>query len=255
MPTNKTPDTTNGEHLLEKKQTNYIQKWLEKMDFLQSISAHDNAVISLFDASLYRFIFFNDRANVLGGYDPELFTAENGMDFSFSNMHPDQRSAGILVQLKVLSYGMEHPGTVLNTTVANMMFLYKKKDGTYIQYLQKGIAVEVDDSGNPALYLRYGYDISHLVKPSVGLIINTKEETLIWQYNIRTKALEQITLLSVQEKKILKLLAEGKESKLIGDMLFVSSHTVDTHRRNLLKKTNCIDTTALITFAKMTGLI
>ena len=58
-----------------------------------------------------------------------------------------------------------------------------------------------------------------------------------------------------QEKKILALLAEGKQSKEIADELFISSHTIDTHRRNLLKKTNCIDTTALITFAKMTGLI
>ena len=108
---------------------------------------------------------------------------------------------------------------------------------------------------HPLLYLRFGYDVSHLVKPCVGLIISAPDETLIWAYNTQKKCLEQVNLLSAQEKKVLRLLAEGKQSKEIGDLLFASSHTIDTHRRNLLKKTNCIDTTALITFAKMTGLI
>ena len=136
-----------------------------------------------------------------------------------------------------------------------MYFQYNRKGGGYIQLLQKLMVVETDTDGYPLLYLRYLYDISHLVKPSVGLIINGLDETLIWAYNDQNKTLDQVNLLSAQEKKILGLLAEGKGSKEIGDMLFISSHTIDTHRRNLLKKTHCIDTTALVTFAKMTGLI
>ena len=136
-----------------------------------------------------------------------------------------------------------------------MTFLYKRKSGAYFQFLQKAMVVETDSSGYPLLYLRYGFDISHLVRPSVGLIINAPNETLIWTYNTQKKILEQVNLLSAQEKKILGLLAQAKHSKEIGDMLFISSHTIDTHRRNLLKKTNCIDSTALITFGKMTGLI
>ena len=244
-----------SEELFAKPDLNYQQKWLEKMDFLESVSSEHNAVVALFDCSQYRFIYFCDKSNVLGGYDPALFTAENGMDFTFSNVHPDHRSAAILIQLKVFSFGMEHASLQSNSIIANSTFLYKKKNGEYIQYLHKGLVVEKDDAGNPLLYLRYGYDISHLMKPSVGLIINCPEGILIWNYNIKTKNLEQINLLSPQEKKILHLLSEGRESKEIADMLFVSSHTIDTHRRNLLKKTNCIDTTALITFSKMTGLI
>ena len=117
------------------------------------------------------------------------------------------------------------------------------------------MVVEADENGYPLLYLHYLFDISHLVRPSVGLIITSPDEILIWTYSIHKKCLEQVNLLSSQERKILLLLAQGKHSKEIADMLFVSHHTVDTHRRNLLKKTNCIDTTALISFAKMTGLI
>lgn len=247
----KTPGTA-GKGLPKR---DYRQKWLQKMAFLNSIAANDNAVLLLHDSSANRFIYMSDKAKVLGNYNPADFTSETGMDFSFSNIHPEQRSAALLIQLKILSYGIEHLASAENNVVANMMFQYKRKGGGYFQFLQKAMGVEVDAEGHPLLYLRFGYDISHLVKPCVGLIINAPDETLIWGYNSTKKALEQINLISVQEKKILKLLAQSKHSKEIADILFSSSHTVDTHRRNLLKKTNCYDTTALITFAKMTGLI
>ncbi len=231
------------------------QKWLNKMEFLNSISIYDNAVILLYDTSVNRFLYMSDKAKILGNYDLADFTSETGVAFSFRNIHPEQCSAALLIQLKIISYGMDHPVLAANNAVANMMTSYKKKGGGYIQYLQKVIAVETDATGQPLLYLHLGYDISHLVKPFVGLIINAPDETLIWTYNTNQKNIEQVNLLSFQEKKILGLLAQGKSSKEIGDLLFISSHTIDTHRRNLLKKTNCIDTTALITFAKMTGLI
>ncbi len=233
----------------------YREEWLNKMNFLHSVSAQNAAVVFLYDAAISGFIYMNDPVKILGNYDPADFTNETGQDFSFSNIHEDQRSAAMLVLLKTITYCIEHPSSCSNDVVSNMTFLYKKKGGQYIQFLQKSIVVESDTSGHPLLYLRYGYDISHLVKPSVGLIINSPHETLIWNYNTNNKRLEQINLMSLHEKKILALLAEGKHSKEIADMLFISSHTIDTHRRNLLKKTNCIDTTALITFAKMTGLI
>lgn len=237
------------------KTRDYRQKWLQKMAFLNSIAVHDNAIILLHDTTENRFLYMSDKAKILGNYKPEDFTSEVGMDFSFSNIPAEQRSAALLIQLKIMSYGIEHMASAENNVVANMMFQYKKKGGGYIQLLQKVMGVECDANGHPLLYLRFGYDVSHLVKPSVGLIINTPDQTMIWGYNTTTKSLEQINLLSVQEKKVLALLAQGKHSKDIGDMLFTSPHTIDTHRRNLLKKTNCNDTTALITFAKMTGLI
>jgi DNA-binding NarL/FixJ family response regulator len=42
--------------------------------------------------------------------------------------------------------------------------------------------------------------------------------------------------LTRREREILKLLAEGKRSQEIADILFVSIHTVRTHRHNLMKK-------------------
>ena len=43
--------------------------------------------------------------------------------------------------------------------------------------------------------------------------------------------------LSAREKEIMQLVVQGKTSREIADILFISKHTVDTHRRNISKKT------------------
>jgi len=49
-----------------------------------------------------------------------------------------------------------------------------------------------------------------------------------------------------REYEILDLIKQGYDSKTIGEKLFLSSHTVDTHRRNILKKTGYHGTAELI---------
>ena len=52
--------------------------------------------------------------------------------------------------------------------------------------------------------------------------------------------------LTEREVEILKLLMQNKSSKEIAELLFLSKHTVDTHRRNILEKTGKKSTTELI---------
>lgn len=46
----------------------------------------------------------------------------------------------------------------------------------------------------------------------------------------------QLALLSEQEKKILRLAAQGLAEQEIADALFISKHTVHTHKKNIFKK-------------------
>jgi len=51
---------------------------------------------------------------------------------------------------------------------------------------------------------------------------------------------------SEREFEIIKLIKDGQSSEQIGQKLFLSPHTIDTHRRNVLKKTNSANTSELI---------
>lgn len=62
-------------------------------------------------------------------------------------------------------------------------------------------------------------------------------------------------LLSKREQEVLKLIAEGKKSVEIADLLFISTNTVDTHRKNILAKCEVKNTAELVSFANKNGLI
>lgn len=61
--------------------------------------------------------------------------------------------------------------------------------------------------------------------------------------------------LSPREQDVVRLLAAGLSSKEIAGKLYLSSHTIDTHRRNLLKKTGTKNTLELAVECLKKGLI
>lgn len=52
--------------------------------------------------------------------------------------------------------------------------------------------------------------------------------------------------LSNREVELIKLLAKGLSSEEIADKMFLSRHTIDTHRRNILQKTGARNTIELL---------
>jgi DNA-binding NarL/FixJ family response regulator len=61
--------------------------------------------------------------------------------------------------------------------------------------------------------------------------------------------------LTVREREIIKLIAEGKSSKEIGELLFISSRTVQHHRANIMKKLSVRKTADLIKYAIQKGYV
>lgn len=63
------------------------------------------------------------------------------------------------------------------------------------------------------------------------------------------------TNLSKRETEILKLIAKGNSTLKIADKLHLSHHTVNTHRKNILKKLKVKSPTELIIYAINTGMV
>lgn len=60
--------------------------------------------------------------------------------------------------------------------------------------------------------------------------------------------------LSKQEKEIIKFIVEGKTSKEIAKILFITKNTVDTHRKNIGRKLEINNNSSLIKFANENNL-
>lgn len=65
---------------------------------------------------------------------------------------------------------------------------------------------------------------------------------------------ENIRLLSKRELEVLGLIGKGMSSPEIAEKLFLSTHTVDTHRKNLLAKLGLSNSAALVKYANDRGL-
>ncbi|MBL7870208.1 MAG: response regulator transcription factor [Cyclobacteriaceae bacterium] len=62
-------------------------------------------------------------------------------------------------------------------------------------------------------------------------------------------------LLTEREREILNLIAKENSNKQIADQLFISERTVETHRKNIFRKTNTTSIVGLIKYAFANNLI
>ena len=69
------------------------------------------------------------------------------------------------------------------------------------------------------------------------------------------KASREIDPLTTREREVVKLIAEGRSSKEIADLLFISARTVDNHRANIMEKLNLKKAIDLVKYAIQKGYI
>lgn len=69
------------------------------------------------------------------------------------------------------------------------------------------------------------------------------------------KSVDKPQRLTSREIEIIKLLAKGLSSPAIAEKLFISENTVETHRRNILRKTNTHSTVELINYSRTNHVI
>lgn len=207
----------------------------------------------IFSFQRLQFDFVSGEIEEVLGYTREEFNVEMIMQC----IHPDDRAWFLNCQ--------DAAGSFLQGLTPEKQMKYKlrfdyrikKKDGEYIRIMQQVVVIQNDDNGSILRTLIVLTDISHLKKDGevVMSYIGMDGERSYLNVNVQNLFLEKDSLLGKREKEILYLLAEGQSSKHIAEMLHISKHTVDTHRKNLLRKTGSANTGELINKAIRDGLI
>lgn len=103
----------------------------------------------------------------------------------------------------------------------------------------------------------HGYILKNTGKEDLLKAIHTLEagqtylgedvsKTLLNSFMKKTTQSQLVEKLSEREKEVLECIATGCTTQEIGDKLFISKNTVETHRKNLLYKLNAKNTAELI---------
>lgn len=96
--------------------------------------------------------------------------------------------------------------------------------------------------------------ISNNGKSFCDTVIESLHKTLT-NRNIATDSTVNVKELTKRETEIVKLVAEGKTAKVIAEKLFISIHTVNTYRKNILKKLGVKNSSELVMYAIKSNLI
>lgn len=149
------------------------------------------------------------------------------------------------------------------------MFSYRMKDkyGKILTMLYQAIPLSVHESGSPEHVLCIQTDVSHLKVTSTTDVsflhlengenyLNVDTAKGIFNPDTAEKNRRNLNeLLTIREKEIVRNFAKGFNAEQIADQLHLSPHTIKTHRKNLLKKSGCNNTTELVAKCLTNGII
>lgn len=139
----------------------------------------------------------------------------------------------------------------INKTAKIIGLTYVNEAGIITQLIKKGA------NGYLLKSMERGELIEAINQVLDGSIYLSKaaNEKVIQQLQNNNLTLDGIPSLTRREKEILALLAEGHTSHEIASRLFLSSYTVDTHRKNMLQKFNVHNTQALLKIVQTLNLM
>jgi len=211
-----------------------------------------NSFFYWFDFAQMKYLYISESVYNVMGYTADEWRA-GGPGFAFSTVHPED-----VVRLKkcheeLFRYFFAQPLHERKSVRYGYETRVQSKEGKTVWLLQQGSFIEIDQEGKPIISFDVTMDTTDF-KKNKAMTLNLKNdatgEKIISYFPIRGAA-----MFSAREIEIISLLERGLSSKDIADELFISPHTVDTHRRNMIKKAEVRDSVGLVYYARESGLI
>jgi len=203
-------------------------------------------LLNIFQAGRHYYMIFNicnmelefispDIKNVLG-YGP----GEINAFFFLDQIHPDDKPYFLHFENRLTEFFSELPLEKRGSYKFQHDYRIKTKSNGYIRLLHQIVAIEFDEE-NYYRSLVLHTDITHIKKDGIPCfsIIGFDDEPSYYNIQITESLNKSFDLFTKREKQILKCVVEGKKSRIIADELFISHHTVNTHRKTILRKADC----------------
>jgi DNA-binding CsgD family transcriptional regulator len=223
--------------------------------YINEFSYSDNSVRLIFDHANFKIVHISDTVERLTGYTVNDFYK---LDIAFLFKLFDLEHANFAYIWLKWAYSIQQKmGTTFDAKQAICGVKAIRKDGETIRLMFRQSEVETNDKGVVTVSVVTIDDITHLMKADFywGRIECGIGKRHFHHLMSTDKQDKPTDILSDREKEMVRLLAQGKESKEIGSLVYISPHTVDNHRRNMINKFGVRDTTGLIQICLMVGVI
>jgi DNA-binding CsgD family transcriptional regulator len=208
----------------------------------------------------YHFIFFPAHSKVeLVSPSVQKVLGIPASDFSanylLNNIHPQDLPFLVDFEATVVDFKKNLPVDKLMKYKPRYNYRLRRRNDDYIHILQQSITIQADEDGAILYNLIMHTDISdiapfqHMKLSFIGL----EDEPSYIDVMPQTRFSKTKGIFSSREKEVLKLVIQGLNSEAIAIQLNRSIHTVRTHRKNILRKSECSNIQELLVKAIREG--
>lgn len=205
----------------------------------------------IFNCASSQMEFVHEDILPILGYEPDEFS----IHFMLEQIHPEDINTFVNFENTITQFFIQLPPEKTLKYKVRYNFRMRRKDGKYVQILHQVVTIQTDENGAVIRTLGIHTDISHLKKNNEMSLSFIGLEGEPSYHNVAVLNVLNPTkeVLSKREREILELIIQGYNSFSIANLLCISKHTVDSHRKNILKKTNCSNVSELISKAFQNG--
>ena len=204
--------------------------------------------VYIIDFSKNKITYRNGFKKLLG-YDNEDIT----LDFLASKIHEEDKEMVNKIRIATATFGLKNPIKECDYMLS-LIYRVKRNDDTYAKILNQTTIYETDENGRLISILNRLSDISFISNP-INVQWNVEGNDIDTKTFKKEVFREYQSFFSTRELEVINKIANGFTNKIIAEKLNISEHTVATHRKRILKKSNCHNSKELILFCSKIGIL
>lgn len=230
----------------------YLSKYADFKDLANAMPC----AIYLLDYTTQQYIFVSESSKHITGYTSQEHMQMGQFEFYTRCMHKDDAKT---YTSKVFIQFIESAREISNDELKNCRFSLNyrltRKDGVVIKILQQSVVLETNDLGYPLISLGIITDITaHKSDDKMVLSVSSYNPITGFKTLSSNSFSSSEDSLTLREKEIIQHISYGHSSAKIAELLHISILTINAHRRNINRKTNCKNVAELINFAINNGI-
>lgn len=231
---------------------------LDLIDSIASIFAVGKFYYYILNFDTYQMEFVHPNIEKLLGVKPKDYSLDKLLEL----IHPDDlkfvsQKEAIAIDFLFNRITVDQ---LLKYKVSYVM-RFKTTSGLYKSFLHQAKTLTLSKDGKIQQVIAVHTDISYLNIPidhKISFIGDSDypsyfSEVVNPQFHQIQQTFQQ--LFTKREEEIIKLLTKGLHFREIANYLHISPHTVNTHKRNILQKSNCKNTAEMLSYCLRLGIV
>ncbi|MGB5244301.1 MAG: LuxR C-terminal-related transcriptional regulator [Lutimonas sp.] len=198
---------------------------------LEIVMEENDQFLYVADALKLEILFTSKRCKDMIGIPPDDLSLYHFMEAT----HPEDLQRLNLGRTKLIRMAQDLFIAKKGSSFISTDFRIRNANGSYSNYLIQGLLFYTKIPYETVYFLKIHTRIDWYKKVKKGYHYYIGEDRSYFRYPDKT-LLETGNVFTPREFEIIKLIEKGLDSQEIADQLFISRHTVNAHRSNILKK-------------------